>query len=93
MAAGAEPLLEGTPFVLVTVREAERTALESNGWCSPLAGIRVVRDVWRLDLKVVKGGAERCESSTGPVRGLGGGKIRVEAEEHARRSGRGSSGP
>jgi FMN-dependent NADH-azoreductase len=91
MAAGAEPLLEGTPAVLVTVRGgAYGAGTPREGWDHATGWYRrILADVWRLDLEVVE--TEFTLVGVNPAldqfKELAA-RLRREAEEHARRSGR-----
>ncbi len=91
MAAGAEPVLEGKPAVLVTVRGGNyRSGTPREGWDHATAWMRrILADVWKLDLKVV----EREFTLVGVNPALDeftdlAHELREEAEEQARRSGR-----
>ncbi len=91
MAAGAEPVLEGTPAVLVTVRGGNyRSGTPREGWDYAIGWMRrILADVWKLDLKVV----EREFTLVGVNPALDQFKdlaleLREEAEEPARRTGR-----
>jgi FMN-dependent NADH-azoreductase len=91
MAAGAEPILEGTPAVLVTVHGgAYGAGTPREGWDHATAWYRrILEDVWQLDLEVVE--AEFTLVGVNPAldqfKDLAA-RLRVEAEEHARLSGR-----
>jgi FMN-dependent NADH-azoreductase len=91
MAAGAEPLLEGTPAVLVTVRGgAYGAGTPREGWDHATGWYRrILADVWRLDLQVVE--AELTLVGVNPAldqfKELAS-TLRREAEEHARHLGR-----
>ncbi len=91
MAAGARPLLEGVPAVLVTVRGgAYGAGTPREGWDHATGWYRrILADLWRLDLDVVE--AEFTLVGVNPAldqfKDLAAG-LRREAEEHARRSGR-----
>lgn len=91
MASGEVPALEGTPAVLVTVRGgAYGAGTPREGWDHATGWYkRILSDVWRLDLEVVE--AELTLAGVNPAleqfKDLAA-KIRMEAEEHARRSGR-----
>jgi FMN-dependent NADH-azoreductase len=91
MAAGAAPLLEGTPAVLVTVRGGSYGAgTPREGWDHATSWYRrILADVWRLDLEVVE--AEFTLVGVNPAldqfKELAS-RLRREAEDHARRSGR-----
>jgi FMN-dependent NADH-azoreductase len=91
MAAGAEPILEGTPAVLVTVRGgAYGAGTPREGWDHATAWYRrILADVWRLDLEVVEAELTLVgvNPALDPFKDLAL-KIRGEAEDHARRLGR-----
>jgi FMN-dependent NADH-azoreductase len=89
--AGDEPVLEGKPAVLVTVRGGNyRSGTPREGWDHATGWMRrILADVWKLDLKVV----EREFTLVGVNPALDQFKdlareLREEAEEQARRSGR-----
>lgn len=91
MAAGAEPLLAGTPAVLVTVRGgAYGAGTPREGWDHATGWYRrILADVWLLELEVVE--TELTLAGVNPAldqfKELAA-TLRREAEEHARRSGR-----
>jgi FMN-dependent NADH-azoreductase len=91
MAAGAEPLLKGTPAVLVTVRGgAYGAGTPREGWDHATGWYRrILADVWQLDLEVVE--TELTLVGVNPAldqfKDLAS-QLRRDAEEHARRSGR-----
>jgi FMN-dependent NADH-azoreductase len=91
MAAGAEPLLAGTPAVLVTVRGgAYGAGTPREGWDHATGWYRrVLADVWQLDLEVVE--AEFTLVGVNPAldqfKDLAA-SLRREAEEHALLSGK-----
>jgi FMN-dependent NADH-azoreductase len=91
MAAGAEPLLEGKPSVLVTVHGgAYGAGTPREGWDHATGWYRrILEDVWLLDLEVVE--AEFTLVGVNPAldqfKDLAS-RLRTEAEEHARLSGR-----
>jgi|GEM_PF-207601 len=91
MAAGAEPVLEGKPAVLVTVRGGNyRSGTPREGWDHATGWMRrILADVWKLDLTLV----EREFTLVGVNPALNQFKdlahqLREEAEQQARRSGR-----
>jgi FMN-dependent NADH-azoreductase len=91
MAAGAEPLLKGTPAVLVTVRGgAYGAGTPREGWGHATGWYRrILADVWRLDLDVIE--AEFTLVGVNPAldqfKELAA-RLRRGAEDQARRSGR-----
>jgi FMN-dependent NADH-azoreductase len=91
MAAGAEPLLAGTPAVLVTVRGgAYGAGTPREGWDHATGWMRrILADVWQLDLEVVE--VEFTLVGVNPAldqfKELAA-TLRREAQEHARVSGR-----
>jgi FMN-dependent NADH-azoreductase len=91
MAAGAEPLLAGTPAVLVTVRGgAYGAGTPREGWDHATSWYRrILADVWRLDLEVVE--AELTLVGVNPAldrfKDMAA-TLRRDAEEHARHLGR-----
>jgi FMN-dependent NADH-azoreductase len=91
MAAGAEPVLEGKPAVLVTVRGGNyRSGTPREGWDHATGWMRrILADVWKLELKVVE--AEFTLVGVNPAldrfKDLAH-ELREEAEEQARRTGR-----
>jgi FMN-dependent NADH-azoreductase len=91
MAAGAEPVLAGTPAVLVTVRGgAYGAGTPREGWDHATGWMRrILADVWRLDLEVVE--AEFTLVGVNPALDQFqemAAALRREAEKHARLSGR-----
>jgi FMN-dependent NADH-azoreductase len=91
MAAGAEPVLAGTPAVLVTVRGgAYGAGTPREGWDHATGWYRrILADVWQLDLEVVE--AEFTLVGVNPALDQFkemAASLRQEAEEHARFSGR-----
>jgi FMN-dependent NADH-azoreductase len=91
MAAGAEPLLAGTPAVLVTVRGgAYGAGTPREGWDHATGWMRrILADVWRLDLEVVE--AEFTLIGVNPALDQFkqmAASLRQDAEEHARLLGR-----
>jgi FMN-dependent NADH-azoreductase len=91
MAAGAEPVLAGTPAVLVTVRGgAYGAGTPREGWDHATGWMRrILADVWRLDLEVVE--AEFTLVGVNPAldqfKDMAA-TLRRDAEEHARVLGR-----
>jgi FMN-dependent NADH-azoreductase len=91
MAAGAEPVLAGTPAVLVTVRGGSyRAGTPREGWDHATGWMRrILADVWRLDLEVVE--AEFTLVGVNPAldqfKDMAA-TLRRESEEQARLSGR-----
>jgi FMN-dependent NADH-azoreductase len=91
MAAGAESPLEGKPAVLVTVHGgAYGAGTPREGWDHATGWYRrILEDVWQLDLEAVE--AEFTLVGVNPAldqfKELAA-RLRVEAEEHARLSGR-----
>jgi FMN-dependent NADH-azoreductase len=91
MAAGTQPILAGTPAVLVTVHGGNyRAGTPREGWDHATGWMRrILADVWHLDLKVVE--AEFTLVGVNPAldqfRDLAS-QLRREAEEQARRHGR-----
>ena len=91
MAAGTQPILDGKPAVLVTVRGGNyRPGTPREGWDHATGWMRrVLADVWHLDLKVVEaeftlvGVNPALDQFTDLAR-----ELRQEAEEQARRHGR-----
>ncbi len=91
MAAGAQPLLESTPAVLVTVRGgAYGAGTPREGWDHATGWYRrILADVWHLDLDVVE--AEFTLVGVNPALDQFkdvAARLRREAEEQARSSGR-----
>jgi FMN-dependent NADH-azoreductase len=90
MAAGTQPILDGKPAVLVTVRGGNyRPGTPREGWDHATGWMRrVLADVWHLDLKVVEaeftlvGVNPALDQFTDLAR-----ELRQEAEEQARRHG------
>ena len=90
MAAGTQPILDGKPAVLVTVRGGNyRPGTPREGWDHATGWMRrVLADVWHLDLKVVEaeftlvGVNPALDQFTDIAR-----ELRQEAEEQARRHG------
>ena len=91
MAAGTQPILAGTPAVLVTVHGGNyRPGTPREGWDHATGWMRrILADVWHLDLKVVE--AEFTNVGINPAldqfRDLAS-QLRQEAEQQARRHGR-----
>ena len=94
MAAGAQPVLAGKPAVLVTVRGGNyQPGTPREGWDHATGWMRrILADVWHLDLKVVE--TEFTLVGVNPAldqfKDLAR-ELRQEAEEQARRHGRGSA--
>jgi FMN-dependent NADH-azoreductase len=92
MAAGTRPILAGKPAVLVTVRGGNyRAGTPREGWDHATGWMRrILADVWNLDVNVVEteftlvGVNPALDRFTDLAR-----QLREEAEEQARRHGRG----
>jgi FMN-dependent NADH-azoreductase len=91
MASGTQPILAGKPAVLVTVRGGSYAAgTPREGWDHATGWMRrILEDVWHLDLKVVE--SEFTLVGVNPAldefKDLAR-RLRLEAEEDARRQGR-----
>jgi FMN-dependent NADH-azoreductase len=91
MAAGSQPILAGTPAVLVTARGGNyRAGTLREGWDHATGWMRrILADVWHLDLKVVE--ADFALVGVNPALDQFTDlacQLRQEADEQARRHGR-----